>query len=73
MLAIARIDDDVLPSELEDAVRAALDGPTVDDATLVRVVELLRESMASDGEYVLVRPRQVDAPPAIADRMRDTA
>ena len=73
MLANVRIDDEVLPSELEDAVRAALDGPTVDDATLVRVVELLRESMAPDGEYVLVRPQQFDAPPAIADRTRDTA
>lgn len=73
MLANVRIDDEVLPSELEDAVRAALDGPTIDDATLVRVVELLRESMTPDGEYVLVRPRQVDAPRSIADRTRDSA
>lgn len=69
MLANVRIHDEALPVELERAIKAALDGPTpvVDDATLAQVVELLRESKAPGGEFVLVRSQRVDAPLPISD------
>lgn len=69
MLSNVRVDDAALPAELEIAIRAALEGPTpvIDDATLARAVEILRESTASDGEFVLESLDYVEVPRSLSD------
>lgn len=69
MLANVRVHDEVLPVELESAITAALNGPEalIDDASLAQVVEILRESKASDGEFVLVRSDQDEVSLPVSD------
>lgn len=63
LLASVHIDDDVLPEELETAVRSALAGPASPEyqEKIKDVVELLGNSGSYRGEFVLVRAKELQS------------
>ncbi|WP_312677898.1 hypothetical protein [Microbacterium sp.] len=65
MLEKVQVEDDVLPPELDTALRAAIEGPTptTDDARLAQVVNLLASGETSEGDFMLVRAKGSDQLP----------
>lgn len=68
MLTKVAVRDGALP--VEGTIRAALESPasSIDEATLRRLVELLNSSRTSDGELMLVRNQDTDAPLRAVDQ-----